>query len=48
MLNSNGEWTKDKIKQFGTEIEGKLKGYTFEQRVQWIRDKKEEANNLFK
>ena len=46
--NSNGVWTKEKIKQFGCEIEGKLKECTFDERVQWITDKKEQANGLFK
>ena len=46
--NSNGVWTKDKIKQFGTEIESTLKNCSYDERVQWITQKKEEANVLFK
>lgn len=52
--NSNGTVShesvdeKDRIKQYGTEIEGKLKDYTYEQRVKWITDMKEQANVLFK
>ena len=38
----------DRIKQHSAEIETKLKDYTYDDRVKWITDKKEEANAIFK
>jgi len=46
--NGNGVWTKEKIKEFGTEIESTLKDCSYDERVLWITEKKEEANALFK
>ena len=47
-VNKNGASNKEKINQIGADIEKELKDYSYDERVQWIKDKKDQGDKHFR